>query len=174
MLQLEPSWNSFAVPSKWRESSKRRKRGRDLDKARTVLVSALPPLCPQCGRCLWGGGAGGFTSPLVTVPVPCQPPVSLSLCQFTKRKHIWLEFPMWPPNLWRRKALHADRHSHLREVLFSYLMAIKCINTHFQFSSTDESTVCLLNSRYPDFLFFVPSSQWVWDVWATTTCSVER
>lgn len=51
----------------------------------------------------------------------------------------------------------ARRHSHLREVLFSYLMAIKCINTHFQFSSTNEISICLLNSRYPNFLFFVPS-----------------
>lgn len=119
----------------------------------------------------------------------------------------------------------ARRHSHLREVLFSYLMAIKCINTHFQFSSTNEISICLLNSCYPNFLFFVPSplkeaprspfydslalwersrvgrratvwgadfgagvrgwswwvgsasgasSQWVWGVWATAACAVER
>lgn len=36
-------------------------------------------------------------------------------------------------------------------------MAIKCINTHFQFSSTNEISICLLNSRYRNFLFFVPS-----------------
>lgn len=103
-------------------------------------------------------------------------------------------------------------------------MAIKCINTHFQFSSTNEISICLLNSCYPNFLFFVPSplkeaprspfydslalwerlrreeshsvradfgagvrgwswwvgsasgasSQWVWGVWATATCAVER
>lgn len=62
ILQLEPFWNSFAVPSKRRERSKSRRRGREWDKAARSWFpgpspSALPLLClggalpPRRSRC---------------------------------------------------------------------------------------------------------------------------